>query len=112
MNSRRTRNVEQDLHQPDFPRLTLFVRSSFRFFGIFDFKFGFVVGTPSMWTTAAFTHKICGNRSTIVFHRESDRRGRRWKRAPICSKICKRYSLYTQDCVTEFLPKRAKLDDT
>jgi hypothetical protein len=65
--TKRTRNFEQDLHQPDFPRLTLFVRAVFRLFGIFDFKFGFVVGAPSMWTTAAFTHKICGNPSTIFF---------------------------------------------
>jgi hypothetical protein len=47
--------------------MTLFVRVVLPFFAVFDFKGGFVVGAPSMWTTAAFTHKICGNPSTIFF---------------------------------------------
>jgi hypothetical protein len=47
--------------------MILFVRAVFCLFVIFDFKVAFVVVAPSMWTTAAFTHKTCGNPSTIFF---------------------------------------------
>jgi hypothetical protein len=58
--------MEGDLHQRDFFRLTLLVRKAFRFFAVFDFMLGLAAGTPSIWMTAALTHKICGSPSSIL----------------------------------------------
>src|SRR5580704_7374772 len=59
--------MKRNLHQRDFFCFSLFITDFFFLAGLDCCVVIRAVETPSICTTAALTHKICGNPSTILF---------------------------------------------